>query len=77
MLKTALMEICHLIISKTEGKNIDWLPVLPLFHFLALKHEPFMELPKKHKNIKWGFWDVLTKNKKGFQECVHQSKYSR
>ena len=72
------MKICHLIISQTKGKNIDWLSLVPLYHLLYFDRKPFMELPTDHKSIKWSFWEEITANRSGFHEFVNQSKkYSR
>ena len=77
-LKNAIVETFQLIISQTKGKNIDWLSLLPLHHFLKFDRKPFMELPTNHENIKWKFLEVLTANRSGFQEFVNKSKkYSR
>lgn len=54
---------------------MDWLYVLPLYHFLKEYSEPFTPIPIGPE-IQWTFWKKITDNKINFQRYL-SDRYPR
>ena len=54
----ALRQLAVTIIMKSNEKNLKWLYVVPLYHFMAGLSSPY-ELVPLNKPILWKFWDQL------------------
>lgn len=65
----AIEWLCRNFIKLTHGKNIDWLQVLPLYHFLRGISQPFVPI-EMNPEMQWTFWETITSNRRNFQECL-------
>ena len=54
----ALKQLALTIIMKSNEKSLQWLFVVPLFHFMSGLSSPYQPFPLE-REITWNFWYQL------------------
>jgi hypothetical protein len=73
----AVKDICVYVLKQTQGQSINWIYLIPLYHFFFVQTPsnealsgPFKSLPYSVENIKWNFWPEINSLKKKFQRYI-------